>query len=142
MPGFCSKRWQTNAVGEKGRVTGMVAGQQVVFRGTVSASSAGRRLPSKAPSLVKGDIHHLSFAIEPAAQFERRSRQDKGEPDHLAVVKQRPLAQPEAIENKTHRRKCRQLTHPVWVEGASAIPSMVARPIRRSCPQPSLAATR
>ena len=77
-------------VGEKGNVTGMVAGQQVVIRGTVSGVVCGKSVALQASSQVDGDVHHLSFAIEQGAQFEGRSRRAKGEPDLLAVVEQRP----------------------------------------------------
>lgn len=80
-------------VGEKGKVTGMVAGQQVVIRGTVSGVVCGKAVALQASSQVDGDVHHMSFAIEQGAQFEGRSRRAKGEPDLLAVVEQRPGAQ-------------------------------------------------
>ena len=80
-------------VGEKGKVTGMVAGQQVVIRGTVSGVVCGKSVSLQASSQVDGDVHHMSFAIEQGAQFEGRSRRAKGEPDLLAVVEQRPGAQ-------------------------------------------------
>ena len=80
-------------VGEKGKVTGMVAGQQVVIRGTVSGVVCGKSVALQASSQVDGDVHHMSFAIEQGAQFEGRSRRAKGEPDLLAVVEQRPGGQ-------------------------------------------------
>jgi cytoskeletal protein CcmA (bactofilin family) len=51
-------------VGEKGKVTGMVAGQQVVIRGTVSGVVCGKAVALQASSPVDGDVHHMSFAIE------------------------------------------------------------------------------
>jgi len=92
----CHKRPQRLCeivVGEKGKVTGMVAGQQVVIRGTVSGVVCGKSVALQASSQVDGDVHHMSFAIEQGAQFEGRSRRAKGEPDLLAVVEQRPGAQ-------------------------------------------------
>src|SRR6516165_11736197 len=80
-------------VGEKGKVTGMVAGRQVVVRGTVSGVVCGQNVALQASSQVEGDVHHMSFAIEQGAQFEGRSRRAKSEPDLLAVVEQRPGAQ-------------------------------------------------
>ena len=80
-------------VGEKGKVTGMVAGQQVVIRGTVSGIICGKTVALQALSQVEGDIHHMSFAIEQGAQFEGRSRRARGEPDLLAVVDARGAAQ-------------------------------------------------
>jgi cytoskeletal protein CcmA (bactofilin family) len=73
-------------VGEKGRVTGMVAGQQVVVRGKVSGVVCGKAVSLQASSQVDGDIHHMSFAIEQGAQFEGRSRRAAGEADLNAVV--------------------------------------------------------
>ena len=73
-------------VGENGRVTGMVAGQQVVVRGEVSGVICGKTVALQASSQVEGDIHHMSFAIEQGAQFEGRSRRARGETDLLAVV--------------------------------------------------------
>jgi cytoskeletal protein CcmA (bactofilin family) len=80
-------------VGEKGKVTGMVAGQQVVIRGTVSGVVCGKTVALQASSQIDGDVHHMSFAIEQGALFEGRSRRAKAEADLLAVVEQRPGAQ-------------------------------------------------
>ena len=73
-------------VGEKGKVTGMVAGRQVVVRGKVSGVICGQTVGLQASSQVEGDIHHMSFAIEQGAQFEGRSRRAKSEADLAAVV--------------------------------------------------------
>jgi len=80
-------------VGEKGKVTGMVAGQQVVIRGSVSGVICGKTVALQASSQIEGDIHHMSFAIEQGAQFEGRSRRARGEPDLLAVVDGRGAVQ-------------------------------------------------
>lgn len=80
-------------VGEKGKVTGMVAGQQVVIRGMVSGVICGKTVALQASSQIEGDIHHMSFAIEQGAQFEGRSRRVRGEPDLLAVVDGRGAVQ-------------------------------------------------
>src|SRR5689334_14485548 len=61
-------------VGERGKVTGMVAGQQVVVRGKVSGVVCGKNVALQASSEVQGDVHHMSFAIERGAMFEGRSR--------------------------------------------------------------------
>ena len=79
-------------VGQKGKVTGMVAGQQVVIRGTVSGVICGKTVALQASSQVDGDVHHMSFAIEQGAQFEGRSRRAKGEADLLAIAEQRATA--------------------------------------------------
>jgi len=81
-------------VGEKGKVTGMVAGRQVVVRGTVSGVVCGQNVALQASSQVDGDIHHMSFAIEQGAQFEGRSRRAKTEADLVAVVEGRSAVQP------------------------------------------------
>jgi cytoskeletal protein CcmA (bactofilin family) len=73
-------------VGEKGKVTGMVAGEQVVVRGNVSGIVCGKTVALQASSRVDGDIHHMSFAIEQGAQFDGRSRRAKGETELNAVV--------------------------------------------------------
>jgi cytoskeletal protein CcmA (bactofilin family) len=79
-------------VGEKGQVTGVVAGRQVVVRGKVSGVICAQSVALQASSQVDGDIHHMSFAIEQGAQFEGRSRRAKGEADLIAVLQQRPAA--------------------------------------------------
>ena len=80
-------------VGEQGRVTGMVAGQQVVVRGRVSGVVCGKSVALQASSQVDGDIHHMSFAIEQGAHFEGRSRRAMAEADLNAVV-DGPTGQP------------------------------------------------
>ena len=81
-------------VGEKGKVTGMVAGRQIVVRGTVSGVICGQTVALQASSQVDGDIHHMSFAIEQGAHFEGRSRRAKSAEDLLAVVEGRGSGQP------------------------------------------------
>jgi cytoskeletal protein CcmA (bactofilin family) len=61
-------------VGEQGKVTGMVAGQQVLVRGKVSGVVCAKNVALQASSEVQGDVHHMSFAIEQGAVFEGRSR--------------------------------------------------------------------
>jgi cytoskeletal protein CcmA (bactofilin family) len=73
-------------VGELGKVTGMVAGQQVVVRGKVFGVVCGKTVALQASSQVDGDIHHMSFAIEQGAHFEGRSRRAGSEADLVAVV--------------------------------------------------------
>src|SRR6516162_8938417 len=73
-------------IGEKGQVTGMVAGRQVVVRGTVSGVICAQTVALQASSHVDGDIHHMSFAIEQGAHFEGRSRRAKSESDLVAVL--------------------------------------------------------
>jgi cytoskeletal protein CcmA (bactofilin family) len=73
-------------VGEKGRVTGMVAGQQVVVRGKVSGVVCAKTVALQASSHVDGDVHHMSFAIEQGAVFEGRSRRAANESDLNSIV--------------------------------------------------------
>ena len=80
-------------VGEKGKVSGMVAGQQVVVRGTVSGVVCGKTVALQASSQVEGDIHHMSFAVEQGARFDGRSRRARGEADLLAVAEGRGTVQ-------------------------------------------------
>jgi cytoskeletal protein CcmA (bactofilin family) len=61
-------------VGEKGRVTGMVAAHNVIVRGNVSGVVCGKTVALQASSHVEGDVHHMSLAIEQGALFEGRSR--------------------------------------------------------------------
>jgi cytoskeletal protein CcmA (bactofilin family) len=61
-------------VGEQGKVTGMVAGQQVVVEGKVSGVICGQTVALRSASDVEGDIHHMSFTIEKGAMFDGRSR--------------------------------------------------------------------
>ena len=76
-------------VGEKGQVSGMVAGRQIVVRGKVSGVVCGQTVALQASSLVDGDIHHMSFAIEQGAHFEGRSRRAKSEAELAAVIEAR-----------------------------------------------------
>jgi cytoskeletal protein CcmA (bactofilin family) len=73
-------------VGELGKVTGMVAGQQVIIRGTVSGVVCGAAVALQASSQVTGDVHHMSLAIEQGASFDGRSRRAASEADLNAVV--------------------------------------------------------
>ena len=73
-------------VGEKGQVTGMVAGRQVVVRGKVSGIVCGRNVALQASSNVDGDIHHMSLLIEQGAMFDGRSRRAASETDLNAIV--------------------------------------------------------
>src|SRR6516225_9585405 len=81
-------------VGEKGKVTGLVAGRQIVVRGTVSGVICGQTVALQASSQVEGDIHHMSFAIEQGAHFDGRSRRAKSAEDLLTVVEGRGSGQP------------------------------------------------
>src|SRR5262245_56610421 len=80
-------------VGEKGQVTGMVAGRQVVVRGKVSGLICGKTIALQASSKVDGDLHHMSLLIEQGAMFDGRSRRAKSEQDLLAIVDGKPREQ-------------------------------------------------
>jgi cytoskeletal protein CcmA (bactofilin family) len=86
-------------IGEKGQVSGMVAGRQVVVRGTVSGVICAQTVALQATSHVDGDIHHMSFAIEQGAHFEGRSRRAKSADDLVAVADHRATAQPNATSH-------------------------------------------
>jgi cytoskeletal protein CcmA (bactofilin family) len=76
-------------VGEKGKVTGMVAGEQVVVRGKVSGVICAKSVALQSSSDVQGDVHHMMFAIEQGAVFEGRSRRAADETALNSVVEAR-----------------------------------------------------
>jgi cytoskeletal protein CcmA (bactofilin family) len=73
-------------VGEKGKVTGMVAGQQVTVQGEVAGAICAKSVKLQASSNVEGDVHHMSLAVEKGARFEGRSRHASSEADLDAVM--------------------------------------------------------
>lgn len=73
-------------VGERGQVTGLVAGQSVIIRGTVWGVICARTVALQASSKVEGDIHHMSFSLEKGAMFDGRSRRAGSEVDLEAVM--------------------------------------------------------
>jgi cytoskeletal protein CcmA (bactofilin family) len=73
-------------VGEKGKVAGMVAGQQVVVRGTVLGVICGQTVALQSSCHVESDVHHMSLAIEQGAHFHGHSRRAKNEADLVAVL--------------------------------------------------------
>ena len=83
-------------VGEQGKVTGMVAGQQIVVRGQVSGIVCGKSVALQASSNVEGDIHHMTFAIEQGAVFEGRSRRAANETALNSIVDGRASEQLQA----------------------------------------------
>jgi cytoskeletal protein CcmA (bactofilin family) len=76
-------------VGEKGKVAGMVAGQQVVVRGTVLGVICGQTVALQSSCHVESDVHHMSLAIEQGAHFHGHSRRAKSEADLVAVLEGR-----------------------------------------------------
>ena len=81
-------------VGEQGKVTGMVAGRQVVVRGKVSGFICGKSIALQSSSQVDGDIHHLSLTIEQGAMFDGRSRRAGDENALNAVIEAKAGGQP------------------------------------------------
>lgn len=73
-------------IGAQGKVTGMVAGQQVVVHGKVSGAICAKMIALQASSNVEGDVHHMSLAVEQGAQFEGRSRHAANESELNAVM--------------------------------------------------------
>ena len=76
-------------VGEKGKVTGMVAGTQVVVRGTVSGVVCGQSIALQSSCHVEADMHHMSLAIEQGAHFHGHSWRARSEADLVAVLDER-----------------------------------------------------
>jgi cytoskeletal protein CcmA (bactofilin family) len=81
-------------IGELGKVTGMVAGEQVVVRGKVSGTVCAKHVALQASSEVQGDVHHMSFAIEQGAVFEGRSRRAADEAALNSVAEGKSSGQP------------------------------------------------
>ena len=61
-------------LGDKGKVMGGVAAEDVVVRGHIVGLIRGLRITLQAQSHVEGDIFHQSLAIEQGAYFEGKSR--------------------------------------------------------------------
>jgi len=76
-------------VGENGKVAGMVAGQQVIVRGTVLGIICARTVALQSSCHVESDVHHMSLVIEQGAHFHGRSRRAKSEADLVAVLESR-----------------------------------------------------
>ena len=73
-------------VGEQGKVTGIVAGQQVVVSGKVSGIICAKTITLQASSNAEGDVHHMSLAVERGAKFEGRSRRAANESELDAIM--------------------------------------------------------
>jgi cytoskeletal protein CcmA (bactofilin family) len=61
-------------IGERGKVSGTVAAERVIVRGTISGVIRGATVTLQSSSHVEGDIHHVSLAIEQGAEFDGRCR--------------------------------------------------------------------
>lgn len=83
-------------VGERARIAGGIAAEEVVVRGWVEGAIRGRKIMLQSSSHVEGDVHHNQLAIEQGAYFEGKSRRTE---DPLAGVKRPALtAKPIAAE--------------------------------------------
>jgi cytoskeletal protein CcmA (bactofilin family) len=71
-------------IGERGRVTGTVAAERVIVRGTISGVIRGITVTLQSSSHVEGDINHMSLAIEQGAEFDGRCRRS-ADPSELKV---------------------------------------------------------
>ncbi len=67
-------RYGSLLLGDKSRVTGGVAAEDVVVRGHLVGSITGLRITLQGQCHVEGDIFHQSLAIEQGAYFEGKSR--------------------------------------------------------------------
>jgi cytoskeletal protein CcmA (bactofilin family) len=73
-------------IGEQGKVSGLVAGQQVLVNGKVSGAICAKAVTLQAKSEVEGDLHHMALALERGALFEGRSRRVASEDDLNKVL--------------------------------------------------------
>jgi cytoskeletal protein CcmA (bactofilin family) len=61
-------------IGEQGKVTGTIAAERVIVRGTTSGVIRAMTVALQASARVEGDIHHMSLAIEEGAEFDGTCR--------------------------------------------------------------------
>jgi cytoskeletal protein CcmA (bactofilin family) len=61
-------------IGEQGKVTGTVAAERVIVRGTVAGVIRGVSITLQSTCHVEADIHHMALAIEQGAHFHGHSR--------------------------------------------------------------------
>jgi cytoskeletal protein CcmA (bactofilin family) len=73
-------------VGEQGKVSGLVAGQQVLVNGKVSGAICAKTVTLQAKSEMEGDLHHMALTLERGALFEGRSRRAATEDDLNKVL--------------------------------------------------------
>jgi cytoskeletal protein CcmA (bactofilin family) len=73
-------------VGEQGKVSGLVAGQQVLVNGKVSGAICAKSVTLQAKSEVEGDLHHMTLSLQRGALFEGRSRRAGSEEDLNKVL--------------------------------------------------------
>jgi cytoskeletal protein CcmA (bactofilin family) len=73
-------------IGEKGKVSGTVAAERVIVRGTVSGHIRGVSIALQSSCHVEADIHHMSLAIEQGAHFHGHSSRVRNEADLNASI--------------------------------------------------------
>jgi cytoskeletal protein CcmA (bactofilin family) len=61
-------------VGERGKVTGNIAGDRVIVLGKIVGDIRGKMVTLLSTAHVEGDIHHASLAIDEGAEFAGRCR--------------------------------------------------------------------
>jgi cytoskeletal protein CcmA (bactofilin family) len=71
-------------IGEMGKVTGTVAAERVIVRGTIAGVIRAMAVALQASARVSGDIHHMSLALEQGAEFDGRCRRPS-DPNELKV---------------------------------------------------------
>lgn len=73
-------------VGQQGKVTGMVSGEQVTVHGEVLGMICAKRVTLQASSKVEGDVHHLALVVQQGALFEGRSCRASSETELNAAM--------------------------------------------------------
>jgi cytoskeletal protein CcmA (bactofilin family) len=61
-------------IGEKGHVTGVVSGENVIVRGEVHGTIKGLRVSLQSSARVEGDVHHNQLSVEQGAHLDGRVR--------------------------------------------------------------------
>lgn len=61
-------------IGEKGHVTGVVSGENVVVRGEVNGTIKGLKVVLQSSARVEGDVHHQQLSVEQGAHLDGRVR--------------------------------------------------------------------
>ena len=61
-------------VGDKGAVTGVVSGENVIVRGAVNGTIRALKVALQSSARVEGDVHHQQLTVEEGAQLDGRVR--------------------------------------------------------------------
>jgi cytoskeletal protein CcmA (bactofilin family) len=72
-------------IGEKGQVTGVVSGQNVVVHGAVAGTVKGVNVVLSSSAKVDGDVLHQQLSVEQGAHLDGRVRRPS-DPAELAPV--------------------------------------------------------